>query len=74
MACEYCLRTDGHSSRCPNYISPKTSHYCSVCDEGIQNGEEYIVNDNNQYAHWECIDFGRDLAKFFGYEIKEMEE
>ena len=59
-------------SRCPNYIVPKTSHYCSICGEGILNGEEYIENDDCEYAHWECVDYGRDLAKFLGYEIKEM--
>ena len=38
------------------------------------NGEEYIVNDDGAYAHWDCIDYGRDLVKWLGYEIKEMEE
>ena len=47
---------------------------CSICKEGIYNGEEYIVNDDKEYAHWECVDYGRDLAKFLGYEIKTMEE
>ena len=59
---------------CPNYISPSVNHYCSICDEGIYDGEEYIVNDNGDYAHWECVDYGRDLAKFLGYEIKEMDD
>ena len=40
----------------------------------IYKGEEYIENDCGEYAHWDCIDYGRDLAKFLGYEIKEMEE
>ena len=62
------------SSRHPDYIPPKTNHYCSICKEGIQNGEEYIVNDDNDYAHWECVDYAKDLAKFLGYEIKEMED
>ena len=61
-------------SRCPNHIIPKTSHYCPVCGEGIFNGEEYIENDCGEYAHWECVDYGRDLVKFLGYEIKEMDE
>ena len=50
----------------------KPVHYCSICKEGIYNGEEYIVNDDNEYAHWECVDYGRDLAKFLGYKVKEM--
>ena len=63
-----CLR------RCPNYIPPKTSHCCFICNEGIQDGEEYIVNDNKDYAHFECVDYARDLAEFLGYEIREMED
>ena len=60
--------------RCPNYEPPKATHYCSICNEGIYDGEEYIENDDFEYAHWECISFGRDLVEFLGYEIKEMNE
>ena len=66
-------RYDWHL-RHPDYIPPKTSYYCSICNEGIQNGEKYIVNDNGDYAHWECVDYARDLAKFLGYDVKEMED
>lgn len=45
---------------------------CSICNEGIYDGEEYIVNGDYEYAHWECVNYARDLAKFLGYEIKEM--
>lgn len=24
-------------------------------------------------VHWECVDYGRDLAKWLGYEIKIMD-
>ena len=58
---------------CPNYISPSVNHNCSICDEGIYDGEEYIVNDNGDYAHWECVSYGRDLAKWLGYEVKIMD-
>ena len=71
--CEICRSYPCHP-RCPNYIPPKATHYCSICDEGIYNGEEYIENDFGEYAHWECVDYGRDLDKFLRYEIKEMEE
>ena len=74
MACEYCLRSFGHDYRCPNYAPPRASRYCSICSEGIYSGEEYIENDVGEYAHWECVDYGRDLAKFLGYGIKTMEE
>ena len=35
-------------------------------------GEEYIWNDCGECAHFGCVDYGRDLAEFLGYEIKEM--
>ena len=60
--------------RCPNVEESKSNYYCSICGNGIQNGEEYIVNDDNDYAHWECVDYAKDLAKFLGYDIKEMED
>ena len=71
--CEICRNYPCHP-RCPNYEPPKASHNCSICHEGIYDGEEYIVNDDGEYAHWDCVDYGRDLAKFLGYEIKTMEE
>ena len=74
MACEYCGKDFGHDFRCPNYTLPEPRYYCSVCGDAIQNGEEYIVNDSQEYAHWDCVYYGRELAKFLGYEIKEMEE
>ena len=30
-------------ARCPNYIPKKAKHYCSICEEGILDGEEYEV-------------------------------
>ena len=71
--CSICKQYPCHP-RCPNYIPPKASHCCYICNEGIYDGEEYIENDDGEYAHWECVDYGRDLAKFLGYEIKTMEE
>ena len=74
MPCEYCHQYGIHHPRCPLYEPPNATHSCSICNEGILNGEEYIVNDDNEYAHWEWVDYGRDLVKWLGYEIKEMEE
>ena len=74
MPCEYCGRNGGHHYRCPLYEPPKASHYCSICQEGIYNGEEYIENDDGEYAHWECFTSMRDLLEFLGYEILTMEE
>ena len=71
--CSICKQYPCHP-RCPNYIPPKASHCCYICNEGIYGGEEYIENDDGKYVHWDCVDYGRDLAKFLGYEIKTMEE
>ena len=68
--CEICRNYPCHP-RCPNYIPPKASHYCSICNEGIFNGEEYIENDDGEYIHYDCPT-ARQLAKFLGYEIKTM--
>ena len=72
MGCEYCGGIGFHDHRCPNYEPPKSNHNCSECGENILIGEEYIKNDNGDYAHWVCVDYAKDLAKFLGYEIKEM--
>ena len=74
MPCEYCGRYGSQNPRCPLYEPPKAKHYRSICNEGIYDGEEYIENAYGEYAHWECVDYGRDLAKFLGYKIKTMED
>ena len=74
MPCNYCLKDYGHNPRCPLYKENKSTHYCSICGDGILEGEEYIENDCGEYAHWECVDYGRDLSRFLGYEIKTMED
>ena len=74
MPCNYCLKDYGHNPRCPLYKENKSTHYCSICGEGILEGEEYIENDCGEYAHWECFDGMKDLLEWLGYEIKTMEE
>ena len=69
--CEICRKHPRHP-RCPNTESLQIKKVCSICNEGIYDGEEYIVNGDYEYAHWECVNYARDLAKFLGYEIKEM--
>ena len=72
--CEICLHRPC-LRLCPNYHSNKAKHYCSVCDEPILNGEDYVVNDG-WYAHWECVDnLGtRELLKWLDVTIQEMED
>ena len=69
--CEICRKHPCHP-RCPNTESLQIKKVCSICNEGIYDGEEYIVNGDYEYAHWECVNYARDLAKFLGYEIKVM--
>ena len=74
MPCKYCLRYYEHDPRCPLYKENKSTHYCSICGNGIYNGEEFIRNNDCDYAHWECIDGKKDLAEWLNYEIGIMEE
>ena len=48
MPCKYCLRDYEHDPRCPLYKDKKSYHYCSICGEGILEGEEYIENDGSE--------------------------
>lgn len=70
--CDICMRYPCHP-RCPNYEPQKAKYYCSICDEGIYDGEEYIENNNGDYRHYECFDTIRDLVEWLGYEVKMME-
>ena len=72
MPCEYCEQYGTHHPRCPLYEPPKSTHYCSICDEGILNGEEYIENDDGEYAHWECFYNTRALVEWLGFKVKTM--
>lgn len=63
-----------HNPRCPNYIPPKANYYCSICGEGIYEGEEYIMNDLNKCRHYDCFYGMKDLLEWLGYEIKTMVE
>lgn len=73
MLCSECGGVLFHNSMCPYAPKIKSNYHCSICKDGIFNGEEYVENDNGDYAHFECVYSGRDLAKFLGVEIKEMD-
>lgn len=68
--CEYCRQIGSHAYRCPNYSPPKAAHYCSICEEGIYDGEEYIENMDGEHIHYECIDSICELLEFLGEDIK----
>lgn len=71
--CEIC-RFEKCPSSCPNYISQKTTHYCSICGDGIYEGEEYLVNNNGEYRHYDCFYGIRELLTWLGYDVKVMED
>lgn len=73
--CEICRQTpcDFH---CPNYVPPKAALYCSLCDNGIHNGEEYIKNLDGESAHYDCVTGLSYYAmiEWLGGEIRTMED
>ncbi len=73
--CSVCRQYPCHS-RCPNYTPPQTIHFCSVCNNGIYDGEEYIVNPDGEHAHYDCLtDLSyRAMIEWLGGEIRNMEE
>ena len=73
MACEYCHGEGYHLTQCPNFVPPKYAHYCSICNYGILDGEEYIENEAGEYSHLDCFRGAKDLLEFLGYRIKIME-
>ena len=71
--CEVCKKNPC-DTRCPNYDPPKALQYCSICGQGIYDGQEYIENIDEDCAHFECCYGLRDLLEWLGYEIKTMED
>lgn len=71
FGCDYCHQIP-HNPHCPLATEPKFSHYCSICGEGIGDGEEYIENDNGEFVHLECPSV-RETVEFLGYDVKTME-
>lgn len=72
MSCEYCLEIGGkHDSRCPSAPEQEFTHYCSICKEGIYDGEQYVENDDGEFAHLDCSSV-REMIKFLEYEVKIM--
>lgn len=74
MTCEYCHGEGYHNTMCPFYEQPKASHYCSICGEGIYNGEQYVRNYDNEYAHYECFYTTKDLIEWLGGEIRTKDD
>ena len=71
--CSICGQTPC-AARCPNYTPKKAKHYCSICEEGILDGEEYIENDNGEYRHYDCFSGINDVVEWLGYDVRIMSE
>lgn len=74
MFCDYCHGYGYHKLGCPLDESFETDYICSICGDCIQNGDEYLENDDGEMAHWECINYGMRMLEFLGYTIKIMED
>lgn len=74
FGCNYCHRIFGHHPRCPLFEPPKASHYCSICDGAILNGEDYIKNTDGEYIHEDCVTSNSQLLDFLGGEAGIMED
>ena len=70
--CQHCLH-DPCVPGCPNYQAPKAVYYCSICGQGIYEGEEYIDNGSER-IHFECVSGIRWLLDWLGYDVKEMRD
>lgn len=70
--CSECKRIICPSS-CPNFEPKiKAKHYCSVCEEGIYDGDEYVKNDDDEYRHYDCFNGVTDLLEWLGYKLETM--
>ena len=72
--CELCLKSPCMDPRCPKNNKKKAQHYCSLCENGIYDGEEYIENQDGEYRHYECFNGMKDLLEWLGFDIKTMED
>lgn len=73
MACEYCGRDIGHHSHCPLYAPPNATYHCPICEQGIYNGEQYVMDDGELY-HYDCFYKMKNSLNKIKYEINIMEE
>lgn len=71
--CRICQQSPCHF-RCTDYNSKKSIHICSICGEGILEGEEFIENSDGEFRHYECFHSMRELLSWLGFEIKTMEK
>lgn len=73
MQCSLCQRTNSHQLGCPYYPEPKPLYYCSLCNQGIFDEEEYVQNDDGDYSHLDCFDNMKSFADWLGYCVRKMD-
>lgn len=73
--CSICKQLDC-PPRCPNYVPANFVHTCSICNDGIYSGDEYVENNNGYYAHLDCLDgmSARSLLSWLGMDYKIYDE
>ena len=55
MSCPYCRGVGEHDYRCPLWTpNKKATIKCGICDEYIDEGEEYVEIDGWDY-HKDCL-------------------
>lgn len=71
--CMECRQTPCHP-QCPNYTPLKTNYYCSICEDGIYEDDQYVENMLEENAHLDCLQglTTKELIKWFGFDIKTM--
>lgn len=52
--CAVCMQTPCHP-RCPNSPEPKPMYWCSICGEGIFEGDKFFQFGNTEICE-ECMD------------------
>ena len=45
-----------------------------MCDKFQEIKKQLLTQVESQMAHLECVDTGRDMAKFLGYKVETLEE
>lgn len=71
--CEIC-KHNPCLSRCPNYIPKRTEHICCYCNDYIYIGDEFVMNENGEYIHRDCIPSIGWLITWVDLKAKVMEE
>ena len=62
-----------HDPRSPYYVKRHTGLVCALCEEPIEEGEEYLRNTNEKTAHTECCRYNAPQQKVLQFLCVEMD-